>query len=125
MVMPDMDDVLLSRLVERDTIESRFRELFQDLRDKSSGDAGLELILINNLKKELLNRNTEIRNLEEIVAIQKKNSNRVNDELLSLNIENNLLHNKLDTLTEEHEKLVKRWLDKIQKEADLMNETLK
>lgn len=125
MVMPDMDDVLLSRLVERDTIESRFRELFQDLRDKSSGDAGLELILINNLKKELLDRNTEIRNLQEIVAIQKRNSNQVNDELLSLNIENNLLHNKLDTLTEEHEKLVKRWLDKIQKEADSMNETLK
>lgn len=123
--MPDMDDVLLSRLVERDTIESRFRELFQDLRDKSSGDAGLELILINNLKKELLDRNTEIRNLQEIVAIQKRNSNQVNDELLSLNIENNLLHNKLDTLTEEHEKLVKRWLDKIQKEADSMNETLK
>lgn len=46
----------------------------------------------------------------------------MNDEFLSLQIENNLLFQRNQQLQQENEQLLQRWMDKMQKDADLLNE---
>ncbi|CEP22635.1 unnamed protein product [Cyberlindnera jadinii] len=48
----------------------------------------------------------------------------LNDEFLSMQIQNNLLHDRLATLEKENDQLVQRWLAKAQEDADRINAML-
>lgn len=120
-----MDDLLIRRLTDRNDKEAHLNELFQD----NSGAIGGNIVshddaLLNTLailQKELKSKEQEIRRLEEVIALKNKNTERLNDELISGTIENNVLQQKLSDLKKEHSQLVARWLKKTEKETEAMN----
>ncbi|CAD6639217.1 XXYS1_4_G0026330.mRNA.1.CDS.1 [Saccharomyces cerevisiae] len=120
-----MDDLLIRRLTDRNDKEAHLNELFQD----NSGAIGGNIVshddaLLNTLailQKELKSKEQEIRRLKEVIALKNKNTERLNDELISGTIENNVLQQKLSDLKKEHSQLVERWLKKTEKETEAMN----
>ncbi|AJS89958.1 CPA_1a_G0042420.mRNA.1.CDS.1 [Saccharomyces cerevisiae] len=120
-----MDDLLIRRLTDRNDKEAHLNELFQD----NSGAIGGNIVshddaLLNTLailQKELKSKEQEIRRLKEVIALKNKNTERLNDELISGTIENNVLQQKLSDLKKEHSQLVARWLKKTEKETEAMN----
>ncbi|CAI4698303.1 CDG_1a_G0042110.mRNA.1.CDS.1 [Saccharomyces cerevisiae] len=120
-----MDDLLIRRLTDRNDKEAHLNELFQD----NSGAIGGNIVshddaLLNTLailQKELKSKEQEIRRLKEVIALKNKNTERLNDELISGTIENNVLQQKLSDLKKEHSHLVARWLKKTEKETEAMN----
>ncbi|EGA61040.1 Atg16p [Saccharomyces cerevisiae FostersO] len=93
-----MDDLLIRRLTDRNDKEAHLNELFQD----NSGAIGGNIVshddaLLNTLailQKELKSKEQEIRRLKEVIALKNKNTERLNDELISGTIENNVLQQK-------------------------------
>ena len=70
---------------------------------------------IKNLKKSL--------NFKIEENLMKNNAlNLINDELISLQIQNNLLQDKISKLESENETLVGRWIDKVRDDADRIND---
>ena len=129
--MTDIENTLIARLTRRDLVESNFKELFRalplessDLPPEKHGDGARytdQEDLIDSLKRELRLKEEENAKLKEIIKVMNRDKERVNDELISLNIENNVMQEKLDSLTKEHDKLIQRWLQKVQAEIDKMN----
>lgn len=118
-----LDELLIRRLTERDVVEGNFSQLFGkasvlDKQDSKTGDS------LTNLKNELRNKEKEMANLRDILQVKNKDTERLNNEIVSLNIENNLLQEQLDKTTKEYNALVERWLAKAQKEAEQMNASL-
>lgn len=121
----DYESLLLC-LKKRDLVESRFSELFQDIK---AGEAATDRILedsqvinlLDNLKTDLKSKDQHIDRLQERIGIMNKHIEKLNDELISTNIENNIVQEKYKNLNQEHNKLVQRWLQKVQSEADAMN----
>ncbi|QHS75429.1 Atg16p [Saccharomyces paradoxus] len=120
-----MEELLIRRLTDRNNKEAHLNELFQD----NSGAIGGNIVnhddaLLNTLtilQQELKSKEQEIRRLKEVIALKNKNAERLNDELISGTIENNILQQKLSDLKKEHSKLVARWLKKTEKETEVMN----
>lgn len=112
--------------MERDRIEKNFSYLFETASVKVDGctDKHPTEDTIVNLKNELLSKEKELDQVKETLKVQKKDTEKLNDEIISLNIENNLLQERLQKLTEEYDGLVDRWLKRVQGEADWMNQTL-
>lgn len=127
----NMDQLYIERLLQRDVIESRFSNLFKDpaTGDESFTGKGNSQNTINaaisKLRKELKDKETEVRRLKEVIEIKNKNAENLNNELISLNIENNLIGKRFLDLEEEHEKLVQRWLAKVQQDVETLNANLK
>lgn len=122
-----MDELLIERLHERDTTESRFSELFEQvvlsskgIAKKSSSEDSLRRA-VTQLRKELGEKDAEIRKLKEVLNVRNKDFEKLNDEIISLTIENNLTNRKFTELETEHNKLVKRWVAKVQEEVDRLN----
>ncbi|GME76355.1 unnamed protein product [Ambrosiozyma monospora] len=63
--------------------------------------------------------------LQEETKMKNQNIEVVNDDLLSLQIENNLLNKKVEDLTLEREKLIQRWMNKVSKDAEVLNDANK
>lgn len=133
------DKTLLERLALRNEIESHYKELFKDVTTLGSHPStateqsatttttmGNEDVatIVDKYRSELKLKDKEIHRLKEIVEVMNKNSERLNDEIISMTIENNVLEDKYSTLNEEHNKLVQRWLSKVQQDADVMNATI-
>ncbi|AQZ09294.1 ATG16 (YMR159C) [Zygosaccharomyces parabailii] len=122
-----MDTLLIERLLERDKIESRFQELFIVPEPVRESGKGREIpndtltTTISRLRLELKSKQNQIASLKEVINVKNKDSEKLNDEIISLNIENNILQKKFEELEEEHNKLVKRWLDKVQKDVETLN----
>ncbi|CAR25765.1 hypothetical protein ZYGR_0A03340 [Zygosaccharomyces rouxii] len=126
-----MDSALLERLLQRDRIESRFQELFIEPKPGPNTQSDRELtsndtltITLARLRKELKGKELQIASLREVINVKNKDSEKLNDEIISLNIENNLLQKRFGELEEEHNKLVKRWLDKVQQDVEKLNANL-
>lgn len=124
-----MEDIFLERLKIRDQRDKRFLHLFQEVElnntsKKSSTEGSISETTLKNMKKLLESRDREISGLKEIIELKGEHLDRINDELVSLDIENNLLQEKLDTLQNEYDALIERWLLKAQREADAMNSHL-
>lgn len=132
---------LSNRLKFRNTVESQYKELFQsinipiaDTLDKEKDDnvdaSPPDLIksqlleIINRYRSELMNKEKELNQLKEVMNVMNKNNERLNDEIISLTIENNVLQEKFKLLNVEHNKLIQRWLLKAQRDADIMNATI-
>lgn len=123
----DSEQSLIEKLRRRDVEEFRFSELFEDVTQMTAGIDRRSIDidkLVKGLRDELTLKDKEIDHLREVVDVKDKQNTRLNDELISLNIENNLLNSKYNVLNEEHTKLVHRWLQKAQLDADTMNATM-
>ncbi|QLG72426.1 hypothetical protein HG535_0D01340 [Zygotorulaspora mrakii] len=122
-----MDQGYITKLQDRDVIESRFCDLFRDvpiaLRDEDINATKQNNLksTVNRLRKELKDKDAEVRSLREVIKVKNNDSEKLNNELISLNIENNLVGHKYAQLEEEHEKLVKRWLERVHQEFDVLN----
>ncbi|KAH3901176.1 Atg16p SCDLUD_002659 [Saccharomycodes ludwigii] len=137
----EIDYKFINLLKARDLIEKNWDNLFakpknyrvcQDIincgmsndMDTSTNNTEQLTKLVDTCKEELLDKEREIRNLTEIMVVNKKNSNKLHDEIVSLTIENNLLQQELDKSKKDYEALVVRWMAKAQQQADLMNHSL-
>lgn len=128
-----MDKLLIERLAKRDEIEGRYAELFQkvSLTDQNlkKGDASRDTDstrdLLNStiarLRKELKDKDTNVNRLKEVIEVKKQDSEKLNNEIISLTIENNLTSKRFADLEEEHDKLVKRWVARVQQDVDKLN----
>ncbi|SCU82003.1 LADA_0C02410g1_1 [Lachancea dasiensis] len=121
-----MNHTVLKGLQQRDVIEKNFIELFpeaiivSDLDDQNDAELRLKA-----LKKELELRDRQIEDYNATLRLKNKDAERLNDEIISLTIENNLLQERYDKMKAEHDHIVARWLHKAQQEADSMNERLR
>lgn len=122
-----MDELLIERLLKRDETESRFSELFEKVIlsrtgavKKTSSEDSLRQT-VTRLRKELGDKDAEIRKMREVISVKNKDFEKLNDELISLTIENNLTTKRFTELENEHDKLVKRWVAKVQEDVDRLN----
>ncbi|SCU90480.1 LAMI_0E02256g1_1 [Lachancea mirantina] len=118
---------LIKQLVERDRVEQNFSALFQSpvVEINSSLETASPLNeTIKRLKRELKSKTDEVVKAREILLIKNRDSERLRDEIISLDIENNVLREQLEKVTSEYDALVTRWLEKAQQEADNLNEGL-
>ncbi|CCH59553.1 hypothetical protein TBLA_0B07350 [Henningerozyma blattae CBS 6284] len=121
-----MDEVVIERLLRRDTIERRFEELFTTqisgkdiIGTEKSNKEGEKLF--NSLKNDIRKKEIEIYQLNETIKMKDKMIENVNNELLELTIEDNMLNQKYLELKKEHDTLVERWLKRVQDQADHLN----
>lgn len=122
-----MIDDLLRRLEHRDQFENQYSTLFVDVNSENfdtSKNNKAELATVRNLQEQIQSDQIKINKLEEIIKVMHLNQDRLNDELISVSIQNNVLENKYSQLNQEHNKLIQRWLQKVQNDADKMNETI-
>ncbi|ODV85736.1 hypothetical protein CANARDRAFT_197904 [[Candida] arabinofermentans NRRL YB-2248] len=77
------------------------------------------LALLTEGYKTLQNR---LKRLQEETKVKNQNIEIVNDDLLSLQIENNLLNVKVAKLTAENNELVERWMAKVSEDAQVLND---
>lgn len=132
---------LSDRLEFRNTVEGQYKDLFQsidipiiDTLDKEKDDnpdvslpklTNSQLFsIVNKYRSDLMNKEKELSQLKEVMNVMNKNNERLNDEIISLTIENNVLQEKFNLLNVEHNKLIQRWLLKAQRDADIMNATI-
>lgn len=132
---------LSDRLEFRNTVEGQYKDLFQsidipiiDTLDKEKDDnpdvslpklTNSQLFsIVNKYRSDLKNKEKELSQLKEVMNVMNKNNERLNDEIISLTIENNVLQEKFNLLNVEHNKLIQRWLLKAQRDADIMNATI-
>ncbi|AMD21719.1 HFL137Wp [Eremothecium sinecaudum] len=122
----DVHELFLKLLCHRDTIEKNFSHLFTPalVIDINSTPVTKHDDHMKHLRRELRNKEIEVIKLQEIVQVGLRDKERLNDEIIGLNIENSLLQDKLDSLQCDYDKLIKRWLLKAQNEADAMNQVL-
>lgn len=120
-----MSDDLLRRLQHRDRYEKQYSQLFVSVGETlQAGGQQAELATVRRLQEQIQRDRVKINKLEEIIRVMQLDQDRLNDELISVNIQNNVLESKYLQLTKEHDKLIQRWLQKVQNDADKMNETI-
>ncbi|CCE72543.1 Piso0_000125 [Millerozyma farinosa CBS 7064] len=78
-------------------------------------------------KQEQLERQSrlllqKIEHLEMEVSEKNKTIEITNDELLTSQIHNNVLDERISRLSAENEKLVQRWIDKVKADAEKLND---
>lgn len=105
------NDKLIDRINQ---LQIKIDSLLDQLQQKNKVNKQLEK---DNglLKSKISNLNFEI--VEKNKAIE-----TINDELLSCNIQNNVLANKVDELTKENDKLVERWMQRVSQDAEKLND---
>lgn len=95
------------------------------LKSENSSLKSHNLSLSRDLQRSKLSNSEKAKKLgllTEENQLKYKNFEVINDEILSLQIENNLLNERNAALAEENEKLVRRWLDKVGKDAQFLND---
>jgi chromosome segregation ATPase len=78
----------------------------------------------NNLKMAVAKLTTKLNTQTEEYQHKNKSIELLNDELLSMQIQNTLLYDKVEKLERENDQLVQRWLEKVQQDADKINAIL-
>lgn len=89
------------------------QRLQQDIRQRDTTIKSLEKS-IEKLNARLHNLNLELKEKDKAIEI-------VNDEVLMHQIQLNVLGEKVKKVEEENASLVKRWMEKMQKDAEEMN----
>ncbi|ANZ75755.1 BA75_03241T0 [Komagataella pastoris] len=113
--------------VQTESLNSTQRRLRQAQDKKNELEkANVELTQALNLAENRLKQCVnKLRVLKEESQTKNASLELVNDELLSLHIQNNLMNDKIESLTSENDKLVQRWMEKVTKDAELLNEANK
>lgn len=120
-----MEQMFIDQLIQRDRFEKNYQELFKSVNlEQSEDNNDAKDSNIESLKLEIRKKEVQINELYEIINIKNKDFERLNDELISISIENNLFQDKLNKIQIEYDNLLGRWLTKVQKEADAMNESM-
>jgi regulator of replication initiation timing len=78
----------------------------------------------NNLKMAVTKLTTKLNTQTEEYQHKNKSIELLNDEFLSMQIQNTLLYDKVEKLEKENDQLVQRWLEKVQQDADKINAIL-
>lgn len=119
-----MNEILFERLKARDEIEKRFSNLFVEpsVNQGARHEKALEEQFAA-LKAELESKDRELDDYKMTLKLKNKDAGLLHDEIITLTIENNLLQDKLEKTKVEYDKIVQRWLDKVQQEADNMNKS--
>lgn len=74
------------------------------------------------IEKEKSNMKLKINSLNLEIAEKNKAIETINDELLSCNIQNNVLSDTIQKLSNENETLVTRWMEKVKNDAERLND---
>lgn len=77
---------------------------------------------VNSLEKTVKLQQNKIEGLMLEVKEKNKNIEIINDEVLMNQILTNVLQKKVDELTSENEQLIKRWMDRVSREVQEMND---
>ncbi|VEU21156.1 DEKNAAC102050 [Brettanomyces naardenensis] len=137
-------DLELSTLRQDDSKEKLFETLRENQRLKEEVDSNDKIIRekdnnigelrtqVQTLKKnfDVLRRGyVKVRSknaiLQEESHMRDQNIEGINDSMLSLQIENDMLSKSIESLKSEHEQLVQRWISKVAKDAEVLNEANK
>lgn len=82
-----------------------------------------ELELINSKQnKSLESLKNKINDMKQELQEKNKTIEIINDEILSGLIQNNVLQRKIEELSKENDGLIQRWIEKVKKDAETMNE---
>ncbi|KAI0461549.1 hypothetical protein LJB42_000847 [Komagataella kurtzmanii] len=113
--------------VQTESLDSTQRRLRQAQDKKNELEkANSELTKALNAAEDRLKQSVnKLMVLKEESQTKNASLELVNDELLSLHIQNNLMNDKIESLTSENDKLVQRWMEKVTKDAELLNEANK
>lgn len=113
-------------------------EIFRLKRENETLRERLNKVLIDKEKSELKTRQSiskqeqlerqtrlliqKVEHLEMEVSEKNKTIEITNDELLTSQIHNNVLDERISKLSAENEKLVQRWIDKVKADAEKLND---
>ncbi len=108
--------------IELKKSQNNARELETQLKQQKTErlKSAKEVTMLNRAVTRLTNK---LNNQTEEYQHKNKSIELINDEILSLSIQNNLLTDKVDKLEKENGDLVERWIEKVKADADKMNET--
>ncbi|CAM9015439.1 unnamed protein product [Wickerhamomyces anomalus] len=108
--------------IELKKSQDNARELETQLKQQKTErlKSAKEVTMLNRAVTRLTNK---LNNQTEEYQHKNKSIELINDEILSLSIQNNLLTDKVDKLEKENGDLVERWIEKVKADADKMNET--
>ncbi|ODQ62384.1 hypothetical protein WICANDRAFT_103173 [Wickerhamomyces anomalus NRRL Y-366-8] len=108
--------------IELKNSQDNTRELETQLQQQKTErlKSAKEVTMLNRAVTRLTNK---LNNQTEEYQHKNKSIELINDEILSLSIQNNLLTDKVDKLEKENGDLVERWIEKVKADADKMNET--
>ncbi|KAH3660313.1 hypothetical protein OGAPHI_006899 [Ogataea philodendri] len=105
-------------------LESKDKQLKQELDKNASMSKEIDIAkkniqVITDAYKKLQDRHSR---LQEESKVKLQNVESLNDDILSLNIENNLLNDRLTKTKLEYELLVNRWMNRVKQEAEVLND---
>ncbi len=111
------------RNILEETLETSQKLLVHEKKESSSLQKKVKelqknLDLLSEGYKKLQGRFNRVQE-EEKMKIQSIES--LNDDFLSLTIENNLINNRVAKLKQENDELIKRWMDKVSQDAEILN----
>ncbi|KAL6948824.1 hypothetical protein ACO0QE_001298 [Hanseniaspora vineae] len=128
------DSDIINQLKARDAIANNFSQFFvprselvlhflptNNKEDTATKQTQFLEEVLEKCKTQLLETEKKNSLLDELIETQKLEIRHLQDEMLSMNIENNVLHQELQKKQAEYDKLVERWIAKAQQDADAMN----
>jgi chromosome segregation ATPase len=113
---------------ELEQTQERVDKLIASLNASAMKVEKLELIQVNNektianLNKSIIKANNKIESLNLELREKNKTIEIINDELLMLQMQKNILNQKMTELSLENESLIQRWMDKVSKDAEKLND---
>ncbi|CDR37729.1 CYFA0S01e15940g1_1 [Cyberlindnera fabianii] len=110
----DLTTTVLEKNQKIQQLEETSTKLRNQLKAVTKDKASLNTV-VTRLTNKLNDRSEEHQYRNKSMEI-------LNDELIAMQIENNLLHNKLEKMEKENEDLVQRWLQKVQQDAEKFND---
>lgn len=99
---------------ENNRLKSENQQLVATLEEKNKKIESLDKYFTKSRKRN--------ESLKEEFALKAQNLEIVTDEILSLQIQNNLLNEKITSLSQENDRLVQRWITKAKQEAERLND---
>lgn len=76
----------------------------------------------SQLEAKIKSLNNKINNLSLEIQEKNKSIEIINDENLINQIQNNVLHDRIDKLTVENTELIERWMKKVRQDAEKLND---
>lgn len=76
----------------------------------------------SQLEAKIKSLNNKINNLSLEIQEKNKSIEIINDENLINQIQNNVLHDRIDKLTLENTELIERWMRKVRQDAEKLND---
>lgn len=118
---PAKDDTKTLNKVEKENLVNQINSLQLHV-ETVEGKLSQSTKLNKSQEREITSLRNKIQNLSLEITEKNRAIETVNDELLSCNIQNNALNDRVLNLTQENENLVTRWMDRVRKDAEKIND---